>query len=217
MKSVLQIVFCLLTSSMIAADTPVQAIPLKFFIYEIVTSQNIAELPDLSGAVITLADLPPGFKQRESSRLPSKVTFSFLRQNNISLQFVLGETDLLSDRFEEARKKLTQSNWQQLQEYLKQCFDNANNHDALTKEIGTQVLLLDSRDLTIPNDIGDVSLGQSRIIKISAVPFRMDMVMFIRGRVLANVVVLYLDGDVDAVPIIELARKLDARIQQHLQ
>jgi hypothetical protein len=45
----------------------------------------------------------------------------------------------------------------------------------------------------------------------------MDRVVFVRGRVMSLIVVVYFDDDVAAVPIIEIARKLDARIQQHLQ
>jgi hypothetical protein len=216
MKSVLQIVFCLLTSSIIIVDIPVQALTAKNFIY-IVQNQNISELPDLSRAVISLEDLPPGFKETENSISKRKVKLSFLRENNISLQFILSQTSLLSDRFEEVRLKLTQAHWQQLREHLKQCFYKVNNDGSLEKEFGTHFLVLESRELTIPNDVGNISLGQSSLVKISAAPFRMDTVMFIRGRVMAYVVVLYLEDDVDAVPIIDLARKLDYRIQQHLQ
>lgn len=211
MKSVLQIVFCLLTS-IIIADIPVQALTANNFTY-IVQNQNIAELPDLSRAVITLEDLPPGFEEKENSISKSQVLFSFLRENNISSQFILGITGLLDDRFEEALLKLNQEQWQRLLEKFIKSF-SINHDEDFKKYFGRLFIILDSRDLTILNEIGEVSGGQSRLVKISGQPFRMDTVVFIRGRVMAYVLVLYLEDDVAAVSIIDLARKLDARIQQ---
>ena len=121
MKSVLQIVFCLLTSSIIIADIPIQALTAKNFTY-IVQKQNINELPDLSRAVITLEDLPSGFKKNEHSISKNQVLFSFLRENNISSQFILGITGLLGDRLEEARLKLNQEQWQRLIEKFRKSF-----------------------------------------------------------------------------------------------
>lgn len=217
MKSVFHRVLCIFAFSIIITDIPVEAFTPSHFIH-IAQSPNIGEPIDLSRTVITLEDLPTGFQEIQNLTSPkSKGEFAFLRETSITAQIIVGYTDLQSDNFEKARLRFTKENRQDLQKILQHCLTQDNTAEFLSQQLGRQVKTLELKELRIPNDIGDISLGETRLIEMLGRRPRMDRVVFVRGRVMSLIVVVYFEDDVAAVPIVKIARKLDNRIQQHLQ
>lgn len=217
MKNVLHRALGIFTCGVIITDIPAKAFTPNHFIH-IAQSQNIGEPIDLSRTVITLEDLPTGFQESKNlTSQKSKGEFAFLRETNISAQIIVGYTDLLSDNFEKARLRFTKENQQELRKILQHCLTQDNTAEFLSQQLGREVKTLELKELPIPNDIGDISLGETRLIEMPGRRPRIDRVVFVRGRVMSLIVVVYFEDDVAAVPIVEIARKLDNRIQQHLQ
>jgi hypothetical protein len=176
------------------------------------SSIKIAQKLNLSRAVLTLEDLPDAKGFQESKNLPQG-EFLFLRVSDINFQIIFGSSRPMGDSFVQARPRFTQENWNHLRKVLQHCFFIDED---FSPKLGIQFKTLESKEIPLPNNIGDISLGKTRLVEMNGIRPRLDQVSFIRGNVMATIVVLYFEGDVSAVPIVDIARKLDARIQQNL-
>jgi hypothetical protein len=168
--------------------------------------------PDLSGAVLTLEDLPSGFEAMSLEEFGMteedlsgddftvESVFAFLDAGNFEL--VMGFTTLILNRLEQTG------------------FDMALDQPEFLMEsmIGSMgsVDILKQEALADLDDIGDASAGMTMVADIESVPMRVDLAVFRRDIVGAFIIVMYIDGDVPVVPVEEAANKLDARISEAL-
>ncbi|MGE5659741.1 MAG: hypothetical protein ACM37W_24370 [Actinomycetota bacterium] len=173
-------------------------------------SVKIAQKMNRLRAIITLEDLQKHERFEEIKNLPPG-QFRFVSES----QIISGSNRLLSNRFAEARPRFTQEHWQQLRKVLQQ--QCSISDEDLSEQVGIQIKTLESNELPLPQNIGDLSFGKTRRIEINGIRPLLDQVLFIRGNVMATIIVLYFEGDVSAISTVDIARKLDTRIQQNLQ
>ncbi|WP_293153406.1 MULTISPECIES: hypothetical protein [unclassified Microcoleus] len=186
--------------------------------------QTVAQQPDLSKAVITKQDLPPNFEESPSAELAAlkkdlnlqeitaKTVFQFANTQDISqLQIIMGATYLIPDRIGNTRVDFNSPDFnaqtltRSLTNGLAGAFQQSRGVD-----LGRQQI----QQLTNLDGIGNFAAGATTLLNVKGFSLRMDVVGFQRGKVFAVVCVAYIDGSVSAVPIRELARKLDSRIPQ---
>jgi hypothetical protein len=169
--------------------------------------------PDLSGAVLTLDDLPPGFIAIPLDELGVSIddlggdgfefesVFVFMDAANF--EFVMGFTTLLLTGLNQAG------------------FDVALSHpefiiEALAPGMGATGIS-EQEELANLDDIGDASAGLTMKVNMEGIPMRVDMAVFRRDVAGAAVLIFYIEGDVPVVAVGDAARKLDARIVEILQ
>jgi hypothetical protein len=164
-------------------------------------------LPDLSGVVIALEDLPSGFEAVPSDELnlaailsekgfTAGSSFAFIEREQFEL--VMGFTGLLLSKYE-------RSDFDQQLDYPDYLLDS------IVKGIGAADVL-EQKTLPGLEGVGDTSAGVTLAVVQEGVPMRVDVVMFRRGMVGAVAYVLYADGAVPVVPLSDIARTLDVRI-----
>ena len=164
----------------------------------------------LSDAILTLEDLPPGFKEEPLGEynvepgigrglvvatIESGFAFSIETED---FQAIIGQTELLTARTDQAQFDLFS---QELSSVM---------IDVAAKLIGGEEAK-EVEEIPDLDDIGEVSWGSTAIIG-GVPPLRMEWVFFRRGSLGATIWTLYYDGDVPVIPISEVARILDARI-----
>jgi len=185
--------------------------------------QTIAQKPDLSQAIVTERDLPPGFKESSPAELAqTKKDLSsegvaveiesvfelknFLKGDITQLQSIMGYTTLVPGFMSENYVRHDAKN---LMRGLIREMEN------VPREIrGLNLGTLQPQPLTNLDGIGDVSAGITTSLNIMGFRMRMDMVVFQRGRVVGKVMVHYLDSSRPGVSAADIARKLDSRIVQ---
>ena len=177
---------------------------------EIAEEITEVEMPDLSDAIITLQDLPQGFTEVSPSTFGTskemlsygefKVENLFTFMNNQPFQLIMGYNALLPTQFE------------------KTSFDVALNNpdfmmDMFISEMG-EAEILERKELTYLNDIGDTSAGFTIAfnIKDSPKPFRLDLTMFRRDIVGACIFSMYFDDETPTTSIDEIVSIFDNRI-----
>ena len=185
-------------------------------------SQNPpAPTPDFSKATLTLQDFPPGFTpasfiegQEEQGKndlgkligeFKPESIFGFenkINTSNKQYQFVLGITGQIPETLDRASFDAYAS-----QNNFARQFITKLNED---KEFNFSNVTA----LPLPDNIGQFSAGWTSRGTIQGVPVRLDAAMFGRGKLVACLLTLYLEGNNSIVPISELARKLDDRIIQ---
>lgn len=168
--------------------------------------------PDISGAVLALEDLPPGFETIPmdqfglsddalgSEDLPFETAFGFLEAEHF--EFVVGFTALLLTSLERAS------------------FDLSLRHpdflmDSMLQSMGaTQVS--GQQEIAGMDDIGDASVGITMAIDLGGLPFRTDIAIFRRDIVGCVILLMYPRGETPLVAIDEAATKLDERVVEVL-
>lgn len=164
-----------------------------------------------STALVTLQDLPTGFKPlaeadfKEMSRdltegdYPAQGLFAF--QEDKHFEYVMGFTTPLPTRLEQVAfdKEIEKSSF--FDEWAKGFVEGAGD-----AEISEQTVL------TGLEGIGDAIAGRSFVASIAGIPLRIEMVLFRRAEVGAFAWVMYIDGDQPVVPIEQVAQKMDSRL-----
>lgn len=178
------------------------------------SQNNPAQTPDLSKATLTLQDLPPGFTREASQEenfknmlnqkqggFKPETVFAF--QNIVQqkyFQLVLGFTVLAPAELDRAGFDAVLSEYnfdQKLTAALKE--GNSANLGKVTT-------------LPLPDNLGKFSAGWTVRGTMQGIPVRMDIGVFGRGKLVAALLTLYVEGNYSIVPISDLARKLDDRI-----
>ena len=169
-------------------------------------------ISDLSSAVLTLDDLPPGFEEYTLDEFGiSADDFSnedfqpkdvFIFVNPQDFQIVFGFNSLLTEKIDRA------------------AFDVA----MLQPEITLPVLVNgmgpenvhDEKLLEGMEDIGEVQMGMTMIANMEGVPAQVDVLMFRRNIIGAMVMSIVLEGQSPNITIHDLGLKLDQNIQDNL-
>ena len=186
--------------------------------------QAVTQQPDLSNAVITKQDLPPNFEESlpddlaalkkglNLQEITAKTVFQFANVQDISqLQIIMGATYLFPDRIGQTKVDFNSPDFNG--ETLMRSLTNGLA-GAFQQSRGVDIGRQPTQQLTNLDGIGNFAAGATTLLNVKGFSLRMDVVGFQRGKVFAFVSVAYIDGSVSAVPIRELARKLDSRIPQ---
>jgi hypothetical protein len=166
-------------------------------------------LPDLSKAVLTLADLPAGFEalpfdlsstsqDASGGAFTTDGTFAFVEAQRFEI--VIGFTTLLPNRLQQAGFDGALDQPEMLATWMSMGMgaDNFRGQEVLS-DLGS---------------IGNASVGLTGVVDMSGIAMRMDLVIFRRGVAGVCIVAMYVEGDAPVVSIDELGSKLDARIVQ---
>lgn len=169
--------------------------------------------PDISSAVLTLDDLPPGFEEYNLEEMGMSVDdFSdenfqpeevFIFINTQDFQMVFGFNFLLTERFDRAAFDLGMSKPEM-------------TLPALVNGMGSENVQ-DEKILEGLEDVGEVQIGMSMIANMEGVPVQVDVLMFRRDIVGAMVMSMVLEEDAPNITLHDLGRKLDQHIQESLQ
>ncbi|NJM60892.1 MAG: hypothetical protein HC849_12890 [Oscillatoriales cyanobacterium RU_3_3] len=175
---------------------------------------SLAQTQDLSKATLTLQDLPPGFTREVSQEenfknmlnqkqrgFKPETVFAF--QNIVQqkyFQLVLGFTVLAPGELDRAGFDAV------LSEY-----NFAEKLTAALKD-GNSANLGKVTTLPLPDNLGKFSAGWTVRGTMQGIPVRMDVGIFGRGKLVAALLTLYVEGNNSIVPIEGLARKLDDRL-----
>jgi len=168
---------------------------------------------DLSSAVLTLEDLPPGFEEYtledmgmtiedfgEDDFQPEEV-FVFI--NTQDFQMVFGFNFLLAKKLEQA------------------AFDVGISQPdvtlpALINGIGSENVQ-DEKILEGYDDIGEKQIAMSMIADMEGTSVQVDVLMFRRDIIGAMVLSMNLEEQTPIITIHELGQKLDQRVKENLQ
>ncbi len=159
--------------------------------------------PGLSSLALTLDDLPAGFEAipagqvREMKDAYPEGSDAYGFQDSKGDQIVMGILIPYKSRADQAVFDLM------LPDFVK-LMATATGADTNTKE-------LDGLD-----DIGEARAGITAVSQAFGNPMRWDIVAFRRGQVGALLYAVYPDGDEPSVPILELTRLQEERIQNYL-
>lgn len=211
-------VFSLLTSALFTA-APTQ------MILAIPPSQSNSKTM-ASAITLSLKDLPVGFEEipqeikpqldarlepfkqlLAKENLPVENFFAFVEPQK--LEVVMGFTGMLSEQTQQRKFDATLQQLQQ-PEVRRQLVSKIE--EQLQQYRG--IKLLEQQSLPQLENIGDTSAGLSIAVTLRKQPVRIDMGGFRRGRVGVTTAVVYLDRTVPAVPVRDVATKLDTLILQ---
>jgi len=162
---------------------------------------TLTPTPSLSSVVLTLDDLPAGFKPMPADQLSEMEKASpkgasvFSFQDNARSQFVIGILTPFSDRNEQA------------------VFDSMlpRNVEMMAVAMGADK---NPRQLRGLEKIGEARAGITALSKLLSLSMRWDILAFRRSEAGVFIFVGYPDGDKPAVPVGDLARSLDKRISK---
>ena len=173
---------------------------------------QIPEL-DISSAVLTLDDLPPGFEEFSTEELgmsmddfsdedlqPEKV---FIFVNSQDFQMIFGFNFLLTERFDRT------------------AFDVAMSQPEITlpamvNGMGSEDVQ-DEKLLEGFEDVGETQIGMTMVADMEGVPVQVDVLMFRRDVVGVMLMSMVLEGQSPNITLHEMGLKLDQRIQEVLQ
>lgn len=176
------------------------------------SQNNPAATPDLSKAVLTLQDLPPGFTQESSQEdkfrkqmsqqkgFQPETVFAFQKIDSQQFQLVLGFTLLAPVEIDRAS----------FDAYFPKS-EFAQNFVAVLNK-GNQANFGNVVAQPLPDNIGKFSAGWTSGGIMGGIPMRMEVRIFGRGKLVSCLLTMYVEGNTSTVPISELARKLDDRI-----
>jgi hypothetical protein len=215
MKEKKSILACLLIGASLtsAINSVASATPAIDRIYA-QSQNNPNQTPNLSKAVLTLQDLPPGFTQvssiedgfknrmRQQNGLKPESVFAFQKIDRQQFQLVLGFTIQGPVEIDRAS----------FDNYFRKS-DFAQSFVA-TLNKGNQANFRNVVAQPLPDNIGKFSAGWTTQGTMEGIPMRMDAGIFGRGKLVACLLTLYVEGNNSIVPMSELARKLDDRIIQ---
>jgi hypothetical protein len=168
-------------------------------------SEVSTPLPDLSGVVLTLEDLPSGFEEDESVRqdfedsmregpTPAESVCYFVEPEQF--QFIFCSAGFLTSPTEQA------------------FFDSLLHDQGLFFVLGAEVIegdVLEQESLPDADDIGDASGAWSLVTAVFETRIRYDIAIFRRGPVWVSLFLIYRDGESALVSVVDAARVLDAR------
>jgi hypothetical protein len=210
---------CLLISAALGGAFCEESIATKAIDRSNILSADIPDpAADLSGLVLTLQDLPPGFTEMSSddvanfrnqlSQGPDFKPASLFAYQKIDpklseIQFLIGFTVQLSDPIQQAT------------------FDRAIGEGMAAKAFSQglnsnkESPFTDPAALTLQDKIGEVSAGWRSQGKIeNIIPMNADLAMFRRGQIGVFMASIYLDGAKPTITISEAGRKFDSRIME---
>lgn len=176
---------------------------------QVPTSTQPPEL-DISSAVLTLDDLPPGFEEFDPNELglfmddfsedelqPEEV---FIFVNSEDFQMVFGFNFQLSKRFDRAAFDVGIS---QPEVTLPAFIEGMGSENVQGEKV------LDGFE-----DIGEKQIGMTMIADMEGMPFQVDVLMFRRETIGAMVMTMVLDGDSPNITLHELGLKLDQHFEE---
>ncbi|MEM8638954.1 MAG: hypothetical protein AAGG51_09095 [Cyanobacteria bacterium P01_G01_bin.54] len=181
-----------------------------------------AQTLDISGVTLTLDDLPPGYQENPDFFTASNSQengFRFDLDRGSSSHMILGRVSVI-DGLARRYQELTPTQWQQIQVYLQNQLETefaTSIGETLASEFNASVQVLESEFLTMPTDLGHVSSGRRFDLELQEAHPYVDLVMFVRGGVVAMVMIVSFEGDANAVSAVELAQLLDQRVPGYLQ
>lgn len=220
MKNYSPLVLGLLTSTLLATTTPVQAIPVAQK-----PNPPASQQPAVSALTLTLQDLPDGFQELPAQIRPLiaaqlDTIKQVLGQPNLQLdnyfafvnpqplEVVLGFAEMLPNqpltllKFDASLQQLQQPNT--IKKFQEQLQAVQPGVDVVSYEV-----------LPNSNNIANASTGMTLVVKMPNIPpLRMEVVGFRRNKVASFTTVVYLDGAKPVIPVKDVATKLDNRILQ---
>ncbi|WP_449416830.1 hypothetical protein [Phormidium nigroviride] len=213
MKKQLTVLVCLLISAILTDGFTLRAIANSVNALNPIQSRNIvAQGPDLSQAILTLQDLPPGFKdmsdQAESLKkqlnseknFKAESVFAFQKSDDQQFQLIVGFTMPMLSRIEQASFDSSIRQQDFAQEFLKGLNE------------GSQGEFSNITSSPMGENIGDASAKWVTKGQLNGIPMRLEMAVFRRGNLGAMLMILYLDGESPSIAIADAARRLDSRI-----
>lgn len=166
-------------------------------------------------AAITRQDLPARFKEMPASDLED--TRQALTQKELTVNQITGfQTDnfpiaLIQSATMSLSDQLAREDPRLTRQRLLQAFTGLPE-DVVSTFPGINLTVSNIEELPNLDNIGDGSAAWRIPLRMANFPVRIDLVVFQRSKIVAFVWVGYIEGDVAAVPVGDLARKLDARI-----
>lgn len=171
-----------------------------------------ATTPDLPKAVLTLQDLPSGFKDmsgeaeslkkqlNNSNEVKAENVFAFQKSDDKQFQLIVGFTMPMLSRIEQASFDSSIRQQDFAQEFLKGLNE------------GSQGDFSNITSSPMGENIGDASAKWVTKGQLNGIPMRLEMAVFRRGNLGAMLMILYLDGESPSIAIADAARRLDSRI-----
>ena len=176
------------------------------------------ESPDLSGVILNLEDMPPGFEelqenQKEAmttalaqmgralgsgSRIRTQNATGYWNADPANIQMVVS---LLISPLSEVEQKNFDNTIQKPDQLLV----------LLARMLGSNT---EAEQLAGMDDIGETSFAFSVLASTSGLDIRMEVIAARRGEVVEQILVAYLDGQQPAADVHEIARVLDDRLVQ---
>lgn len=166
--------------------------------------------PDLSSAVLTLEDLPPGFEEfsladmgvtlddfSEEELQPEEV---FIFINSEDFQMVFGFNFLLTNKLDRATFDVGIS---QPDAALPALINGIGSEDVRDEE------LLEGFE-----DVGEKQIGMTMVTDLEDLPMQVDVLMFRRDVVGAMVMSMVLEGESPNITLHELGLKLDQHFEE---
>ena len=168
--------------------------------------------PDISSAVLTLDDLPPGFEESSLEDLGMPVDDSrdenfqpedvFVFINTQDFQMVFGFNFLLTEKFKRATFDIGIS-------------QPEITLPAIVNGMGSENVQ-DEKILEGLEDVGEAQIGMTMTANLEGVPAQVDVLMFRRNIVGAMLMSVFLEGQSPNITIHDLGLKLDQNIQESL-
>lgn len=172
----------------------------------------VAQSPDLSKAILTLQDLPSGFKDMSAEaeslkkqlnnekEFKAESVFAFQKSDEKQFQLIVGFTMPMPTRIDQASFDTSIRQQDFAQEFLKGLNEGSKGDFA------------NITPLPLGQNIGDASAGWMTKGQMNGIPMRFEMAVFRRGNLGAMLMILYLEGDSPSIAVADAARKLDSRI-----
>jgi len=169
--------------------------------------------PDLSGAILLLSDLPPGFEELSAAELgvsPSdlateqfqpEVIFAFV--NPRQFQTIFGFNFLLEDRLQRIQ------------------FDTAVSQPQLTLPVMVAAIgaenVREEQVLGGMEDIGELQIAMTMLANVEGVSLQTDILLFRRELIAAAIVSMVIEGQKPNISLHDLGLKLDQHIMETLE
>lgn len=168
---------------------------------------------DLSGLVLTLQDLPAGFKEMPTAvmkklasdlaRLKPASLFGYQKSDEEQFQSIIGFTMQIPDQIELAQfdAEIRKGNF--AQEFSKS-LNGGSPEDHFPNVT----------PLTLEDRIGEISGAWTSKGRIQGKPVNAEFAVFRRGKIVSFLMLMYLNGKKPAITMSSAARQLDKRIME---
>jgi hypothetical protein len=167
----------------------------------------------LSNLVLTLEDLPTGFRELPPAAFQQLVTslgrfkpasiFAYNKSDDQQSQVIIGFTMQVPNHTELAK------------------FDAEIREGSFAKELSKGLnrgspegQFPNVTPLTLEDKIGEISAGWTSIGKIQGQPVNVELAVFRRGKIVSCLMFMYLNGKKPAITMSSAARQLDKRIME---